>query len=228
MPSSKNARQGCWVHPDGREATVAALAKVMEPQIGLVVDEGTALYPSDDMATGHSAPHLEAFGDTLCGLATLDPRGAVLAQSDVELGLARSIRDAGKMKIWERMAVQLQVETRTLTTTVAYKIRVMTHHLRKMANQRGTNRLEHIYKYYRGDGAQAGAQPQQQREFTFFRHLDREDLQEEEESDEESADDDPQPNAEPVAPKTEQADPLEVEVADGGALTHLGEPMKKE
>ena len=112
-------------------STLDALAKVMEPQIGLVVEQGPELYPSDDMATGHSAPHLEAFGDTLSGLATLDPRGAFLAQADVEQGMTKNILNAGQMRSWERLATQLGTGTSKLTSTVAYKIRVMTNHLRK-------------------------------------------------------------------------------------------------
>ena len=122
LASSVN-RSPTWMHSDGSQASVEALAEAFIGNTSNILSLQADIYASSDMKQGINEEELLMNQKLLAAIVRLDPRGGIFKQALVEDALESRLHDDG-------------VRDRLVRTTgdqlkfIAYKVRVMCSHIR--------------------------------------------------------------------------------------------------
>ena len=116
----------CWMHSDGKAATVTAIAKALLPQMQLLLEGGNGdFYTSRDMKKGWLVAQVLVISEVCLNLLILDPRGGIFRQTSMVEGLRANV-DADVAQ-WQVPGMKTLEEVLKI---VAYKLRVVMSHIR--------------------------------------------------------------------------------------------------
>ena len=145
------ARTSCFVHCDGVPKTIELLKEAMRPQKHWLVEMGPGYYSSNDFKTGIDVGKLNASRQVLGAFVGIDPRGAIFAHSHMlQAAAAVLVGDD-----FDKLCNLLQKTQSELHDLFAYKIRVVTLHLRICwdTSTHAEHLLEDLFKTMADTGA---------------------------------------------------------------------------